>query len=143
MTPALQTSPPLILVVDDDPDFRDVVGHVLVGAGYRVACAANPDEAFARMEREKPSLVLTDLVMTNLDAGFAFGRRIKDDPRLRDVPIVIATAISSQRGFDFTPRTPDDLRSMGADDYLAKPIAPRLLLEKIAALLQPPRETPT
>ena len=124
-----------VLVVDDDPDFREVIVQTLEAAGYRTVCASGPEEALAALERERPCLVLTDLVMTSMDAGFRIGRRIKEDPHLQGVPVVITTAIGSQRGFDFQPRREGDLESMGADAFLPKPFAPDKLLDLVERLL--------
>lgn len=124
-----------ILVVDDDPDFREVIEATLLAAGYRPVCASGPDEALAALEGERPCLVITDLVMDSMDAGFRFGRRIKQDPRLQGVPVVITTAIGSQRGYNFQPSQEGDLESMGADAFLPKPFAPDKLLDLIEKLL--------
>jgi len=128
-------SGPLILLVDDDEDFLDINRHILEPNGYRVVCASSPQEGWQRIEQEKPALVITDLMMTSLDAGFSLSRQIKQDPRFADVPIIIATAVTSQVGLDFRPRTPEDLAAMSVDAYFDKPIPPKLLLEKTAELL--------
>ena len=126
---------PLILLVDDDEDFRTINRLLLTQAGYRVVCAADPDEGLQRMTSTPADLVITDLMMTNLDSGFSFALRLKQDPRFRHVPVIIATAVSSQAGLDFRPRTPTDLAAMGADAYFDKPIQSPALLAKVAELL--------
>jgi len=126
---------PLILIVDDDPDFLDINRRVLEPAGYRVLGCTDPVEAWERLQREKPDLVLTDLMMSRLDSGFSLARQIKEDPRFANVPVIIATAVTSQAGLDFRPRTPADLAAMHADAYFDKPVPPRELLSKIAELL--------
>lgn len=126
---------PLILLIDDDVDFLEINRHILEPKGYRVACAADPKQAWERMIQEKPALVVTDLMMNNLDSGFSFSRQIKEDPRFAAVPIIIATAVTSQVGLDFRPRTPEDMAAMCVDAYFDKPIPPKALLEKIAELL--------
>ena len=60
------------------------------------------------MEDEKPDLVITDLMMTSLDSGFLFARAIKEDPRYADIPVIIATSVSSALGLDFRPRTDEE-----------------------------------
>ena len=126
---------PLILLIDDDVDFLEINRHILEPKGYRVVCAADPKQAWERMIQEKPALVVTDLMMNNLDSGFSFSRQIKEDPRFADVPVIIATAVTSQVGLDFRPRTPEDMATMCVDAYFDKPISPKALLEKIAELL--------
>jgi CheY-like chemotaxis protein len=127
---------PLVLLVDDDVDFLEINRQILEPNGYRVVCAADPKQAWQRMTEEKPALVITDLMMEDLDAGFSFSSRIKADPRFADVPIIIATAVTSQAGLDFRPRTPADLAAMSVDAYFDKPIPPKALLEKAAELLK-------
>ena len=126
---------PLVLLVDDDIDFLEINRHILEPKGYRIACASDPKQAWDRMIQEKPALVITDLMMNDLDSGFSFSRQIRQDPRFADVPIIIATAVTSQVGLDFRPRTPEDLAAMCVDAYFDKPIPPKALLEKVAELL--------
>jgi len=126
---------PLVMVVDDNVPFLDVVEVVLQARGYRVACCTGPDEALAQMEVEKPHLVIADVMMAGLDSGFSLSKRIKRDPQLSGTPVILVTALTSRRGFDFTPRTPEELAAMNADAYLAKPVAPQTLLGKIEELL--------
>jgi CheY-like chemotaxis protein len=126
---------PLIVIVDDDQDFLAMVRDVLQAAGYRAACVADPAAAIETMEQEKPRLVVTDLMMTALDSGFSLARKIKEDPRFRDVPIIVVTGVAPKLGFDFTPRRLDDLAAMQADAFLEKPLLPKDLLAKIEELL--------
>lgn len=134
----------VIMVVDDDFDFIEINRHVLETKGYTVLCARDPQDALARMARDRPDLVITDLMMESLDSGFSFARQIKDDARLRDIPVIIATAISRQRGIEFTPRTPEDLAAMHAAAYFDKPVAPEALLAKVEELLaQQQKASPT
>jgi len=126
---------PLILLVDDDRDVLEIAERILAAKGYRTLCFSDPNEALDQMRKEKPDLVVTDLMMGDLDEGFSFSRKIKEDDRLKDVPVVILTGIAGRLGLDFRPRNADDLAAMGADAFLEKPIAPGALLEKIEKLL--------
>jgi CheY-like chemotaxis protein len=128
-------SAPLILLVDDDEDFLEINRDILEPGGFRVVCCTGPKEAWERMGQEKPDLVITDLMMNSLDAGFSLSRQIKEDPRFANVPIIVATAVSSQIGLDFRPRTPADLAAMNVDAYFDKPISPKKLIEKVGELL--------
>ncbi|MBM4040411.1 MAG: response regulator [Planctomycetes bacterium] len=131
----MNSQPPLVLLVDDDRDFLEMTSHVLEAAGYRTACASDPAAALDAMTREKPSLVVSDLMMKALDSGFSLARQIKADPNLRGVPVVLATAIASRLGMDFTPRTREDLAAMHADAFLEKPLRPADLLATVGRLL--------
>lgn len=125
----------LILIVDDDFDFLEINRIILGGAGYRVVTATNPDEAWSRVSAETPDLVITDLMMTSIDAGFAFASELKNDPRTADVPIIISTSVSSALGLNFRPDSPDDLAKMKVDAYFDKPIDAAELLAKVGELL--------
>lgn len=127
---------PLILLVDDDPDFLAINRHILEPAGYRVVTAEDPQAAWALLVEQHPRLVVTDLMMQDLDSGFSLARRIKEDERFRQVPVIIVTGVGSQAGFDFRPQRPADLRAMSADAFLTKPVKPAELLQKVAALLK-------
>jgi CheY-like chemotaxis protein len=129
--------PALILIVDDDYDFLEINRLILERAGYRVVTAAEPKQALAHMEEERPDLVITDLMMTSLDSGFLFARTIKEDPRYAGIPVIIATSVSSALGLDFSPRTDDERAQMRADAYFDKPLNTARLLTTIGELLTP------
>jgi len=126
---------PLILLVDDDVDFLEINRHILESGGYRVVCSPSPEDAWRLMADQKPDLVVSDLMMNTLDSGFSFSRQIKEDERFKGVPVIIATAVTSECGLDFHPRTPEELASMSVDAYFDKPIPPKALLAKVAELL--------
>lgn len=126
---------PLILIVDDDFDFIEINRHILEAAGYRVTSAAEPAEALVKMAPEPPDLIITDLMMTTIDAGFSFSRAIKEDPRFAAIPIIISTSVSSALGLDFRPQTADDLAKMHIDAYFDKPLPADALLAKVKELL--------
>jgi len=134
--------PALILIVDDDYDFLEINRLILERAGYRVVTAPEPKQALLRMEEEKPDLVITDLMMTSLDSGFFFARTIKEDPRYADVPVIIATSVSSALGLDFRPRTEEDREQMHVDAYFDKPLDYPRLLATLAELLGPGAAAP-
>ncbi|MEX0890519.1 MAG: response regulator [Gemmatimonadota bacterium] len=112
-----------ILVVDDDPDARDIVRTFLDANGYEVTTAATGKEALAKMEEVHPVLVLLDVMMPGMD-GWEVARVIKNHPEFEDVRIVMLTARS-----DFTDKQ-EGLRS-GADDYIVKPIDLENLAERV------------
>ena len=112
----------------------------ILASGRHRAGGASPNrrEALAALEsadgEERPSLVITDLMMKSLDAGFSFARTIRSDPRLSDIPIIIVSAVASQKGFDFRPRTADDLAAMNAEAFFDKPVPPAAFLAKVKEL---------
>jgi two-component system alkaline phosphatase synthesis response regulator PhoP len=123
----------LILLVDDDRDFLELNRGVLAGRGYRVVCFSDPEAALRAAERERPDLVVSDLMMKALDSGFSLARALKS--RSPAVPVILVTAASSQRGFNFSPRGREDLAAMNADAFFDKPVAPAALIAKVEELL--------
>ncbi len=97
--------------------------------------ATNPAEAQTRVAAEAPDLVITDLMMTSIDAGFAFAAQLKNDARTAGVPIIISTSVSSALGLDFHPDSAEDLAKMNVDAYFDKPIDAQALVAKVAELL--------
>ncbi len=127
--------PALILVVDDDYDFLELARMILEKAGYRVATAPNPEQGLAKMAKERPDLVISDLMMTSLDSGFFFARTIKEDPRYTRIPVIVSTSVTSALGLDFSPRSSEDMAEMRIDAYFDKPLDAHRLLKKITELL--------
>jgi CheY-like chemotaxis protein len=125
-----------IMLVDDDHDFLVMNRSILEARGYRVLTASSSREALETAKRVHPDLVVTDLMMADLDAGFSLSRAIKEDPATSATPILIVTAASSQRGFDLRPRGPGELAAMRADAFLDKPVSPSALLAKVEELLR-------
>jgi CheY-like chemotaxis protein len=111
---------------------------ILASRGYVVKCFTDPRDALEFMTAEREGsvkLVVTDLMMKALDSGFSFARAIKTDPRFAGIPIIIVTAVGSQKGFDFHPRSADELKAMHADAFFDKPVAPDVLIRKVEELL--------
>ncbi|HLA82399.1 MAG TPA: response regulator [Thermoleophilia bacterium] len=127
--------PALIMIVDDDYDFLELNRMILERAGFRVVNAAEPQQALAKMANEKPDVVISDLMMTSLDSGFSFARAIKEDPNYQDIPVIIATSITSAFGLDFRPRSEADMVEMHIDAFFDKPLDPNRLVDSIRELL--------
>ncbi|NMC69997.1 MAG: response regulator [Myxococcales bacterium] len=127
--------PRTVLVVDDDPDFLFLLRELLEGHGFRTVVFESRAAATAWLADHRPDLVVSDLMMDALDAGFSFARWVKEQPSLAGVPVLIVTAVGSALGLDFAPRTPAELEALHADGYLEKPVSPTALLERIHALL--------
>ncbi|MEZ2417252.1 response regulator [Luteibacter sp. RCC_6_2] len=114
-----------ILVVDDDPDLRDLITTFLGGHGYRVQAAENAAQMNAAIERERPDLVVLDVMMPGED-GLSAARRLVAS---NGPPVIILSALGSD-----TDRIIG--LEVGADDYLAKPCNPRELLARVRAVLR-------
>lgn len=117
-----------ILVVDDEPDIRELIAYNLSKEGYEVTIAADGKEAVEQAKKQHPDLVLLDMMMPVMD-GIAVCRTLRRLPQFKDTFIVFLTARSEETaelgGFE-----------AGADDYITKPIKPRILLSRISAILR-------
>lgn len=117
-----------ILLVDDEQDILEIVGYNLTQEGYQVVTAANGREAITKAKKELPHLIIIDVMMPEMD-GMEAVENIRRIPELNNVIITFLTARSEDysqvAGFD-----------AGADDYIAKPIKPKLLVSKVKALLR-------
>ena len=117
-----------ILLVDDEPDILEIVGYNLSQEGYQVITASNGREAITKAKKELPQLIILDVMMPEMD-GIEACENIRRIPELESTIITFLTARSEDysqlAGFD-----------AGADDYIAKPIKPKILVSKVKALLR-------
>lgn len=115
-------------MVDDEQDILEIVGYNLSQEGYKIVTANNGKEAIATARKELPQLIIMDVMMPEMD-GMEACENIRKIPELSNVLITFLTArnedYSQVAGFD-----------AGADDYIAKPIKPKLLVSKVKALLR-------
>jgi two-component system alkaline phosphatase synthesis response regulator PhoP len=117
-----------ILLVDDEPDILEIVGYNLEQAGYQIFKAENGKDAVKQAQKVKPHLIIMDVMMPEMD-GMEACEKIREIPELKDTIITFLTARSEDysqvAGFE-----------VGADDYIAKPIKPKLLVSKVKGLLR-------
>ena len=117
-----------ILLVDDEPDILELVGFHLRKEGYTVFTASGGKEGVEIARREQPALIILDVMMPDMD-GMETCEKIRQIPQLKDTLVTFLTALaedySMMAGFD-----------AGADDYITKPVKPKVLVSKIKALLR-------
>jgi CheY-like chemotaxis protein len=123
-----------ILLVDDDPDFLEMHKAVLQNHGYDVLTATSGQEGLERVRAEIPDLIILDLMMEKHDAGFSFSKTVKTDPLFRKIPILMVTSVAEATGFRFSLE--EDGYWMKTDDFLDKPVMPKILLERVDKLLR-------
>lgn len=116
-----------VLIVDDEPFNIEVLEQALDGTGYQVVTASNGQEALAKIQGEQPDLVLLDLMMPVMD-GFAVLTKVKEDPMLRDIPIIIVSAENDSKSVVKGIK-------QGAEDYLTKPVDTAQFLKKVKEFL--------
>jgi signal transduction histidine kinase/CheY-like chemotaxis protein len=124
-TPRTAERQPTVIVVDDDANIRELLLQELTEAGYRVLLAANGREGVAIVRRERPDLIVLDVMMPEMN-GFDVAAVLKNDPQTMDIPIVILSIVQDRdRGF-----------RLGVDRYLTKPIDTDLLFKEVGALIE-------
>ncbi|MCF7730747.1 MAG: response regulator [Akkermansiaceae bacterium] len=107
----IQPHAPVILVIDDDPNMRDLTTRSLGKEGYRVVCAADGKEGLALAKELRPAVITLDVMMPGLD-GWSVLTALKEDPATADIPVIMMTMVDEQHvGF-----------SLGAADYFTKPV---------------------
>ena len=117
-----------ILVIDDEPDILTVVSMRLKKLGYQVLTAANGKQGLDTIRREKPDLVLLDLVMPFMN-GAEVCRHVRNDTALKHIPIILFTASGC------ADMTEEKLKTLGVDDYIIKPFEPEEFVSKVERIL--------
>jgi CheY-like chemotaxis protein len=120
-----------LLLAEDDPDIRLVSKAALKRAGYRVTAAVDGREVLARVVEDRPDVILLDVMMPEMD-GIEACRRLKEDPRTSDIPIIFLTARS--QGFQL-----EDAKRLGAAGYIGKPYDALTLGTQVQAILEESR----
>jgi two-component system alkaline phosphatase synthesis response regulator PhoP len=113
---------PKILLIDDDPDFVEVTRKILEkGPAYQVVIAVNGKEGLEKAKKERPDLILLDILMPVTD-GFGFAEQFSKDKSLSNIPVVALTSFSTSLGEPF---------AFEVAEFIRKPIGPRDLIERI------------
>ena len=124
----METSPKKILIADDEPDILEIIGYNLSKEGYQVTTAKDGDEALAKAKVIKPELIILDIMMPKKN-GVEVCELLRSKPAFRDTLIIFLTALSDESSQVKGLET-------GADDYISKPISPKVLLSKVNALFR-------
>ncbi len=127
-----------ILIVDDDKDFADAISIVLKNNGYQVKYASSIAEGRDVITKERPHLIILDVMMDKHTDGFDFCRFLKQDDHFKNIPVLMVTAVTEKTGFKFSPKTDGDY--CPADDFISKPVSVSLLLSRVNKLVQSSQE---
>lgn len=120
-----------ILIVDDDPDFVEATRMVLETKGYEVISASDGDQGLTETQKEKPNLVILDVMMASVLDGLTMSWKMYEDPELRSIPILMVTSIANT---DYAALFPTD-EYIHIDGFMSKPISPDKLLNAVGRLI--------
>ena len=123
-----------IIIVDDDPDYIEVIKAILEREQYTVVTAGDKTEGMEKIRIEKPDLAILDVMMNAWQDGFEMSRQLKRDTRFKDMPVLMLTAVENKTGIDFKSTAGDPLW-LPVDAFLSKPVEPQTLLAKVKILL--------
>lgn len=123
-----------VLVVDDDPDIRDVLEALLESEGFETVLANDGEQALEAIKKENPDLMILDLLMPVMD-GFAVCKQLQDPrwSKWKNMPVLILTSVReevSQRRYELETGL-----SLDVDDYVEKPIDPDVVIDRVKKLL--------
>jgi CheY-like chemotaxis protein len=125
--------PKKILIVDDDPDFTGMNKAVLENAGYAVMVAHNSKDGINLIKSQKPDLLLLDVMMGTDVEGFDAVDKIRDNPIIKDTPIIMITAFSEHHEVPWTEKPEKEW--VNVEQFLTKPVSPEILIAEVKRLV--------
>jgi CheY-like chemotaxis protein len=131
-----------IMIVDDDPDYINIVKTILEKEQYIVVSAGDKTEGMQKIKTEKPDLAILDVMMDAWQDGFEMSRQLKKDPEFKNMPVLMLTAVENRTGINFKS-TAGDSTWLPVDVFLDKPVEPEILLSKVRKLLSSKAENGT
>ncbi|MFH1371709.1 MAG: response regulator [Planctomycetota bacterium] len=123
-----------ILIVDDDQDLTKAMKIALESEQFTVLSAANRTEGMEKIRNDNPDLIILDVMMHSWSDGFEMSRELKQNPRFKDIPILILTAVKEKSGINFKS-TAGDPDWLPVDGFLNKPAEPQVLIAEVKRLL--------
>jgi CheY-like chemotaxis protein len=120
-----------ILVVDDDPDFVEIMRTILESANYHVITASNGQQGLAKVKAEHPDLMLLDIMMSSVLDGLDLSEQLALDPEAKYMPVIMVSSIADTPHAGLFPTE----QMVHMDAWLSKPVDPKGLLSKVAELL--------
>ena len=122
-----------ILIIDDDPDFIEPTKLVLESQAYKVITASDGSEGIAKARKDKPDLIILDIIMPVKD-GFVAAEELKKDNELKKIPVIMLTSFSEKVSETSLSRSQG--LTLDTEDYVDKPVAPQELLRRVEKLLK-------
>jgi CheY-like chemotaxis protein len=130
-----------VLVVEDDPDMAETMRIILESKGYEVISASSKNDGLSKARAEHPDLILLDVMMPEGTEGFHFVWELRRDPaaEVREIPIIVVTALHQATNLRFYPDQGDDTYEAGeylpVQDFMDKPVDPADLLDRVERVL--------
>lgn len=124
----MEPSPKKVLIADDEPDILEIISYNLSKEGYQVSTAKDGDEALAKAKMIKPDLIVLDIMMPK-KTGVEVCELLRAKPAFKDTLIIFLTALSDESSHVKGLET-------GADDYISKPVSPKVLVSKVNSLFR-------
>ncbi|WP_423223811.1 response regulator [Candidatus Amarolinea aalborgensis] len=121
-----------ILIVDDDPDFVEIMRTILTSRGYAVITAANGAQALQQVTAAQPDLMILDIMMSTVLDGYMVSEKLAADPELRYLPIIMVSSIAETPHAGLFPLE----ERVHMDAWVSKPVNPSELLRKVDELLK-------
>ena len=121
--------PKKIMIIDDDIDLVEAMRITLESDDYEVIDAQEGQKGLEILKKERPDLLILDVMMGTLDEGFHLAYQIRNDDELKGIPILMITAVGAQTGFDFDMHRDEDF--LPVNEFIEKPVNPRVLLDTV------------
>ena len=118
-----------IMIIDDDIDLVEAMRITLEKDNYEVIDAQEGQKGLEILKRERPDLLILDVMMGTLDEGFHIAYQIRSDEEIKDIPILMITAVGAQTGFEFDKQRDEDF--LPVNEFIEKPVNPQVLLDTI------------
>jgi len=131
----MNQSGPRILLIDDDSCTHEAVRMTLEPLGYQVTCCSTGPDGLAAMRRDRPDLVLLDIMLSMPSEGFHVAYEMKGDDALKDVPIIVLSAIGQTMGMNYASELGSDY--LPIERFLEKPFDAATLREAVQRVLHP------
>jgi CheY-like chemotaxis protein len=122
-----------ILIIDDDQDFVEATKSLVEAKGFTAVTANNGEDGFRVAKKEKPAVILLDVMMTHDSEGFDIARNLKKDDATRDIPVIIITGVRKAKHLPFGFEPDEDW--LPVKEVLEKPVKPETLIECVKKVL--------
>ncbi|MHB2153477.1 response regulator transcription factor [Caldithrix abyssi] len=121
--------PKKILIIDDDIDLVEAMRLTLENAGFEVIDAQDGEKGLEKALKEKPDLIILDVMMGTQDEGFHVAYQMRQNEDLQSTPIIMLTAVGQETGFKFDKEKDEDF--LPVEEFIEKPVDPQKLVERI------------